>query len=274
MASIADYLTELGITLRAKLDAINVKLKVKGQSEAADLNSVPDLIEAISTGIDTTISSNAASASDIRIGKKAYVNGSLVTGNMDSVSVPKPTINVSSKGTVTADVSQSAGYTPGGSISSDSVRLSETHCETFLEENIAENVTIFGKTGSFSGKKTICNAEISADDLYSPVRTITFDCKFEPKYVHIFTDVIISAIEDDDLLIQSVFIEQAPFNFNTSGTSSDAIRGKVMRRGSTSPYSIEKISVSHSVDKVTITLDASVNCGFAPGGTYTVIALC
>lgn len=35
-----------------------------------------------STGTDTTITSNAASSSDIANGKKAYVNGSLVTGNV------------------------------------------------------------------------------------------------------------------------------------------------------------------------------------------------
>lgn len=148
MTTIAEYLTNLGTRLSSKLDAINAKLVAKGQSRATNLDGVPALIEAINTGIDTTISSNAASASDIRSGKKAYVNGSLLTGSMSTVSVPTPSVNVTSSGVVTASATQSAGYTSGGSKTSNSVILSETHCSTFLEENIADGVTIFGKTGT------------------------------------------------------------------------------------------------------------------------------
>ena len=148
MPTIADYLTELGSNLRDRLSAINTKLRAKGQTDAKSFDEVPALIEAITTGIDTTITSNAASSSDIRIGKKAYVNGSLVTGSMSTVNVPTPTVNVNSNGVVTASATQSAGYTSGGSKTSNSVILSETHCSTFLEENIADGVMIFGKTGT------------------------------------------------------------------------------------------------------------------------------
>lgn len=47
--SIASKLITIAENLQAKLDAINVKLTAKGQTEAANLNEVPDKIEAIET---------------------------------------------------------------------------------------------------------------------------------------------------------------------------------------------------------------------------------
>ena len=47
--SVASKLTSIAENLQAKLDAINVKLTAKGQTEAANLNEVPDKIEAIET---------------------------------------------------------------------------------------------------------------------------------------------------------------------------------------------------------------------------------
>jgi hypothetical protein len=47
--SVASKLTSIAESLRAKLDAINTKLIAKGQTEAANLNEVPDKIEAIET---------------------------------------------------------------------------------------------------------------------------------------------------------------------------------------------------------------------------------
>lgn len=47
--SVASKLTSIAESLRAKLDAINTKLTAKGQTEAANLNEVPDKIEAIET---------------------------------------------------------------------------------------------------------------------------------------------------------------------------------------------------------------------------------
>lgn len=47
--SVASKLITIAENLRAKLDAINVKLIAKGQTEAANLNEVPDKIEAIET---------------------------------------------------------------------------------------------------------------------------------------------------------------------------------------------------------------------------------
>ncbi len=47
--SVASKLTSIAESLRVKLDAINTKLTAKGQTEAANLNEVPDKIEAIET---------------------------------------------------------------------------------------------------------------------------------------------------------------------------------------------------------------------------------
>lgn len=47
--SVASKLTSIAESLQAKLDAINTKLTAKGQTEAANLNEVPDKIEAIET---------------------------------------------------------------------------------------------------------------------------------------------------------------------------------------------------------------------------------
>lgn len=106
------------------------------------VNPIPDKY------IDTTINSNAASASTMLDGKQAYVNGSLITGNISTksstdvtasanvVSVPAgyyaskveksvgtvtqatPSISVASDGTITASATQSAGYVSSGTKSS------------------------------------------------------------------------------------------------------------------------------------------------------------
>lgn len=47
--SVASKLITIAENLQAKLDAINAKLTAKGQTEAANLNEVPDKIEAIET---------------------------------------------------------------------------------------------------------------------------------------------------------------------------------------------------------------------------------
>lgn len=151
MPALTDFLTDLDNRLRSRLTSINAKLVAKGQSNASSLDDVPELIESIETGVNTTIEKDGAAASDIKTGKKAYVNGSLVTGNMSSVSVPTPTVNVESSGIITASVSQSAGYTSGGNKTSDSVTLNSSHCSYFTESNIKKGVTIFGKTGTYAG---------------------------------------------------------------------------------------------------------------------------
>ena len=72
--------TTLNSLFTATADAIRAKKGItNGTKIVAD--NFPDEIAGISTGVDTTISTDAATASDIRDGKKAYVNGSLITGD-------------------------------------------------------------------------------------------------------------------------------------------------------------------------------------------------
>ena len=68
----------------------------------------PDVNDVYHAFYDTTIDSNAASATDIASGKKAYVNGALVTG---SATVPVLTTkNITANGTYNASSDSADGY--------------------------------------------------------------------------------------------------------------------------------------------------------------------
>lgn len=68
----------------------------------------PDVNDVYHAFYDTTIETNAASATDIASGKKAYVNGALVTG---SATVPVLTTkNITANGTYNASSDSADGY--------------------------------------------------------------------------------------------------------------------------------------------------------------------
>lgn len=116
-----------------------------------------------------------ASASDIRSGKTAYAIGTKLTGTMGTVSVPTPSISISTNGLITASVSQSSGYTAGGSQSATSQMTTQvakvwtpttsnqtlssgrylTGTQTIqgdanlIASNIKKDVSIFGVTGTY-----------------------------------------------------------------------------------------------------------------------------
>lgn len=155
---IVSYLSELKQKIQSCLNDINDKLVVKGQPEANDFSEVPALIEAIQSGssgsgpsgIDTTISTNAASASDILSGKKAYVNGSLITGNIPSLA--------------------SKSYTPGTSNQTISSGRYLSGTQTILgdanlvSDNIRSGVNIFGVNGSYTASNNENGVGIDTSD--------------------------------------------------------------------------------------------------------------
>lgn len=184
--------TNLSSLFTAIADAIRAK---KGTTAEIVADNFPDEIAGIESGIDTTISSNAATASDIRSGKKAWVNDSLLTGNVTArsssdlsvsgakVSVPAgiyssatsksvltatqatPSVTVSSSGLITASATQSAGYVSSGT-KSDTKQLSSSDDADFIPSNIKSGVTIFGVQGTYSPSANIptCSIKFTCAD--------------------------------------------------------------------------------------------------------------
>ena len=141
--SVASKLITIAENLRAKLDAINVKLTAKGQTEAANFDEVPAKIEAIEMGSD--VSGVTATADDV-LSPKVFVDasgteqtGTIVTKTSSdlttsgaTVAIPAgyyasdtsksvttaiqatPNINISPTGLITASATQSAGYVSSG----------------------------------------------------------------------------------------------------------------------------------------------------------------
>lgn len=96
--SVASKLITIAENLQAKLDAINVKLTTKGQTEAANLNEVPDKIEAIKTGAD--VSGVTATADDVIEGKVivdsegAELIGTIPEKNSNDITVLGTTVTI------------------------------------------------------------------------------------------------------------------------------------------------------------------------------------
>lgn len=96
-------------------------------------------VEGSSSVVDTSIASaDSASSGNIIDGKKAYVNGSLVTGTMPNNGSTGGTISAKA-GTVTIP----AGYTSGGTVS-----ISSTEQAKIISDNIKSGVTLLGVSGS------------------------------------------------------------------------------------------------------------------------------
>ena len=179
--SIASKLITIAENLQAKLDAINVKLTAKGQTEAANLNEVPDKIEAIETGAD--VSNVTATASDV-LSPKVFVDasGTEQTGTIATktssdfttsgatVYVPAgyyandtsksiatatqatPSISInSSTGVITASATQSAGYVSSGT-TSDKYPLPTQGGKSITPSTTAQNAVLKGRytTGTVS----------------------------------------------------------------------------------------------------------------------------
>ncbi|WP_168120956.1 hypothetical protein [Paenibacillus sp. HB172176] len=97
--------------------------------------------------VDTTEGSVPASASQILSGRKAYVNGSLVTGSMPDRSGDTAAVS-SAVSDTTLRLRASAGYRDG---SNDYVTLTDAD---FIAANIPEDINLFGLQGALvRGKK-------------------------------------------------------------------------------------------------------------------------
>lgn len=128
MSTVADQLKTIAANIKAKLDAINVALNSKDQSDASDLDDVATKIDAIEqTGVD--VSGVTATAADVRKtdddGDTVYFvtsAGVRTAGTITTVSHPTPsTPTITSSGsayTLKSTHTQSAGYTSGGTASS------------------------------------------------------------------------------------------------------------------------------------------------------------
>ena len=103
--------------------------------------------------------------------------GSSGSSNLPTVSVPTPTISIDSDGTITATVTQSAGATNGGTVSSEA-SLSSSYDADFISSNIKSGVTIFGVTGSYTGS----GSSSSSTPTYSGAVTVTPDADGEVLY--------------------------------------------------------------------------------------------
>lgn len=208
------------MTLKEFLTSIADSIRKKtGETDQIPASEFSSRIEAIETGIDTTLSNGATSA-DIRVGKSSYANGEKIDGSMPDVEVTMGDISVSSSGLITATASLSGnGYidtapqpvtrqlvTQGGKTITPTT-TSQTAIATgryaigtvtvagdtnLQSQYIKDGVIIFGVKGSYSENN---EPYISTQVLSSDTKSITVSPGFEPSMLC----VICTALHDTDL---------------------------------------------------------------------------
>ena len=191
--SVASKLITIAENLQAKLDAINVKLTAKGQTEATNLNEVPDKIEAIETGAD--VSNVTATASDVlspkiivdasgteQTGTIVTKTSSNLTASGATVTVPAgyyasdtsksvatatqatPSISISSSGLITASATQSAGYVSSGTKSATkqlSTKSATTYTPRTSNQTISSGYYLTG-TQTIKGDSNLVASNIKS----------------------------------------------------------------------------------------------------------------
>lgn len=132
-------------------------------------------------GITLPTLSNIGSAADLRSGKQLIgSDGEIVTGTMQTRTLPTPTITANSTGTITANVNLGySGYLTNGSKSA-TLKLSSAHDSNFIASNIKKGVSIFGVTGTLESGTGAITDEVdqSMMDVTSStlVLTLTKSC--------------------------------------------------------------------------------------------------